>query len=202
MNLPKSLVHLKDKKIILGSGSPRRAELLRGLGFQFEIRISEVDETVPSDIHISEYATFLSELKSNALLNSLSSQEVLITADTIVTIEGRVINKPKNNNEAYTMLRELSGVQHQVITGITCSTIKGKISAADTAQVSIVEMDEDEISYYIDTYKPMDKAGAYGIQEWFGLAMIDDIIGSYYTIMGLPTHKLYNILKHKIQPLL
>lgn len=202
MHLPYSLKHIKDKNIILGSGSPRRAELLAGLGLEFEIRISDVDETVPEHIPTSEYANYLSELKAEALLENLQLDEILVTADTIVTIDNIFLNKPKNKKEAFEMLSILAGKEHEVITGITCATTKGKISISDTAQVRVIAMDEHEIEHYITIYKPMDKAGAYGIQEWFGLAMIDRIVGSYYTIMGLPTHQLYDILKYKIQSIL
>ncbi|MFT4567764.1 MAG: septum formation protein [Saprospiraceae bacterium] len=202
MHLPRSLNHLIEKQIILGSASPRRAELLSGLGILFEIRISGAEETVPEGLPPIEYVSYLSELKANTLKSTLRENEILITADTIVCINDTILNKPKDKLEASKMLKELSGMEHKVITGITCTTTKGMISDADTARVQIIKMDEDEILFYIDKYNPMDKAGAYGIQEWFGLAMIRSIIGSYYTIMGLPSHKLYHMLKHDIKSIL
>ncbi|MCL4130684.1 UNVERIFIED_CONTAM: hypothetical protein GTU68_067022 [Idotea baltica] len=200
--LPNSLNHLENKQIILGSGSPRRSELLDGLGLKFEIRISDVEETVPSDVSTEDYPTYLSELKAKALQSTLQENEILITADTIVTIKKEILNKPKTKSEAIDMISTLSGAQHKVITGITVTTTNGYISDSDTAQVSIIPMNKDEIEYYVNTFSPLDKAGAYGIQEWIGLSMINQIIGSYYTIMGLPTHVVYDILKNKIHNIL
>jgi len=202
MSLPKSLHHLADKHIILGSGSPRRSELLEGLGLDFEIRISDVEETVPTDVSTIDYPVYLSELKARALQKELLKNEILITADTIVTVNEEILNKPKSKSDAIRMLNTLAGNQHKVITGITVSTIHGHLSQSDIAQVNIIPMDIDEIEYYVNSSLPLDKAGAYGIQEWFGLSMIDKIIGSYYTIMGLPTHILYQLLKNKLKAIL
>jgi len=187
--------HLNNKKIILGSGSPRRAELLTILGLDYTKRVSDVEEIVPKDLPIREHAKYLSKLKATALQPSLTSDEILITADTTVIIEDQILNKPIDRADAIRMIQLMQGTHHEVITGLTVTDQQHQVSISDVAQVEVRPLSIQETSTYIDTWKPMDKAGAYGIQDWIGLAGITSITGSYYTIMGLPTHRLYDILK-------
>lgn len=181
-------------KILLASNSPRRKELLTSLNIEFESVKVDCDEIYPKDLVIEKVAEYLSELKSNAY-KKLSENEILITADTIVAIGNEILGKPKDENEAKEMLRKLSGNTHQVLTGITLRSTKKNISVTDIAQVETDILTEKEINDYINRYKPFDKAGSYGVQEWFGMAKIKKINGSFYTIMGLPTHLVYALLK-------
>ena len=182
-------------KILLASNSPRRKELLKSLGFDFEVVSVDCDEVYPDNLPVEKIAEYLSDLKADAYKN-LQSGEVLITADTIVALENEVLGKPKNVTEAKEMLRRLSGKTHEVYTGITIRNSEKSISKTDVTHVETGELTDEEIDYYVDNYKPFDKAGAYGVQEWFGMAKIKRITGSYYTVMGLPTHLLYGILKY------
>lgn len=189
-----SWLKIKKMKILLASNSPRRKELLTNLGYDFEVVSIDCDEIYPANLKVENIAEFLSELKSNSF-RTLENDEVLITADTIVAINNEVLGKPKDEENAKTMLLKLSGKTHQVYTGITIRTAEKSISKTDVALVEIDELSENEIDFYIKNYKPFDKAGSYGVQEWFGMAKIKKITGSYYTIMGLPTHLVYSILK-------
>lgn len=181
-------------KLLLASQSPRRKELLSSLGFDFEVVKIDCEEILPEDIKIEEAAAYLSELKAKAF-RELASDEVLITADTVVAIENQILGKPKDDHEARQMLRLLSGKTHQVYTGITIKSDSKTTSETDVADVELDEMTDDEIEFYIQNYKPFDKAGSYGIQEWLGMAKISRMNGSFYTIMGLPSHLVYKILK-------
>lgn len=181
-------------KLLLASNSPRRKELLSSLGFDFEVVSVDCDEIYPQDLEVEKIAEYLSDLKSNAF-RGLKEDEVLITADTIVAIENEVLGKPQDALQAKEMLRKLSGRTHEVFTGITIRNSEKSISKTDVTHVEIDELTDDEIDFYINRYKPFDKAGSYGVQEWFGMAKIKRITGSYYTVMGLPTHLLYRILK-------
>lgn len=181
-------------KLLLASQSPRRKELLSSLGFDFEVVKIDCEEILPVDIKIEEAAAYLSELKAKAF-RELAADEVLLTADTVVAIENQILGKPKDGHEAKQMLRLLSGKTHQVYTGITIKSDSKTITETDVADVELDEMTDDEIEYYIQKYKPFDKAGSYGIQEWLGMAKISRMSGSFYTIMGLPTHLVYKILK-------
>jgi septum formation protein len=181
-------------KLLLASQSPRRKELLSSLGFDFEVVKIDCEEIIPEHIRIEEAAAYLSELKAKAF-RELANDEVLITADTVVAIEDQILGKPKDEHEAKQMLRLLSGKTHQVYTGITIKSGSKTITETDVADVELDEMTDDEIEYYIQNYKPFDKAGSYGIQEWLGMAKISRMNGSFYTIMGLPTHLVYKILK-------
>ncbi|WEK68820.1 MAG: Maf family nucleotide pyrophosphatase [Candidatus Chryseobacterium colombiense] len=181
-------------KILLASQSPRRKELLSNLGFDFEVVKIDCEEIVPEHIKVGEAAAYLSELKSNAF-QKLEENEILLTADTVVAIDNQFLGKPQNEEEARKMLELLSGKTHQVYTGITIKTLNNTITETDVADVEIDELTTDEIEYYIQNYRPFDKAGSYGIQEWLGMAKIKKIHGSFYTIMGLPTHLVYKILK-------
>ena len=181
-------------KILLASNSPRRKELLTSLNIEFETVKVDCDEIYPEDLEVEKIAEYLSELKSNAYQN-LAENEILITADTIVAIENEILGKPKDENDAKEMLRKLSGKTHQVLTGITLRSTNKTVSVTDIAQVETDILTEEEISDYINRCKPFDKAGSYGVQEWFGMAKIKKINGSFYTIMGLPTHLVYALLK-------
>lgn len=187
--------------IILASNSPRRQELLRKLGVMFTVRVKETDEYFPADMPAEEVAQYLAEQKANTFREELQ-HEVIITADTTVVLEDDVLNKPADAAEAYEMLKRLSGKAHKVITGVCLlSKHEGqpiKTSFSDTTSVYFSQLTDDEINYYISNYKPFDKAGSYGIQEWIGMIGIEKIEGSYYNVMGLPVEKLYKHLKNFI----
>lgn len=181
-------------KILLASQSPRRKELLASLGFGFEVVKINCEEIVPEHIAVEEAAAYLSELKAEAF-SDLKQNEILLTADTVVAVDHQFLAKPQNHQEAKEMLSLLSGRTHQVYTGITLKTLDKTITETDVADVEFDEISENEIDFYIKNYHPFDKAGSYGIQEWLGMAKIKKISGSFYTIMGLPTHLVYKILK-------
>ncbi|MDR2232620.1 MAG: Maf-like protein [Tannerella sp.] len=185
-----------DGKIILASNSPRRKELLRGLEIPFEVRlISDIDESYPDEMVPTEIPVFLARKKAAAYLSSLKENELLITADTIVIIDNQVIGKPLDRDEAIRMLQQLSGSTHEVITGVVLTSSAKQVEFSDHSFVDFGELSLDEITHYVDTYCPYDKAGAYGIQEWIGYIGIQGIRGSFYNVMGLPVHKLYQELK-------
>lgn len=181
-------------KLLLASQSPRRKELLTNLGFTFDVVKIDCEEIIPQHIKVGEAAGYLSELKASAF-RYLENSEVLLTADTVVAIDNQLLGKPKDENDAREMLRLLSGRTHQVYTGITIKTQDITITETDVADVEFDDLNDNEIEYYIQHYKPFDKAGSYGIQEWLGMAKIKKVNGSFYTIMGLPTHLVYKILK-------
>ena len=181
-------------KILLASNSPRRKELLQALGFDFEVVSVDCDEVYPLDLAVEEIAGYLSELKSNGF-RTLQEEELLITADTIVVLNEEILGKPKDEVDAKEMLQKLSGKTHQVYTGITLKTLRKTLTKTDVAHVEFGKITDDEIDFYIQKYKPFDKAGSYGIQEWLGMAKIKNMEGSFYTIMGLPTHLVYSLLK-------
>ena len=181
-------------KILLASNSPRRKELLSSLGYEFDVVKIDCDEVYPQNLKVEEIAAYLSELKSGAFEN-LAKDEVLITADTIVAFGNEVLGKPKNKEEGKAMLQKLSGKTHQVYTGITLRNSEKMISKTDVSSVEIDHLTEEEINFYLENYRPFDKAGSSGIQEWFGMAKVKNISGSFYSIMGLPTHLIYSLLK-------
>jgi len=185
----------KGKKIILGSNSPRRRELLAGLNIEFEVDTANTFEEVydPATPH-ERIPEVLSEGKSYGFHRSLEDDEILITSDTLVLCGERVMGKPHSREEAIDMLMYLSGRSHKVITAITVRDSKRCSTLSDTAVVFFKELTQDEIEYYVDTFKPFDKAGAYGIQEWIGYIGIGKIEGSYFTIMGFPVHLVYQEL--------
>ena len=191
---------LKGKKIILGSNSPRRKELLSGLGIDFVVDTENTFEEVYdlSTPH-EKIPEVLSEGKSYGFHRELEDNEILITSDTLVLCADKVMGKPHSRDEAYEMLRLLSGREHKVITPFTVGDNRGCRTSSDTAIVHFKELSDNEIYHYIDNYKPFDKAGAYGIQEWIGYIGIDRIEGSYFTIMGLPVHMVYQELLNFIQ---
>ena len=190
------LDNLKDYDIILASNSPRRKELLQRLGLPFKVRtLFGVDESFPENLRGEEIALYIARKKAEAYKSSMSSNELLITADTIVCLDGVVMGKPYGAENAKTILRQLSGRVHQVITGVTVLTQVKRESFAVTSHVKFANVTEDEIDYYVDNYLPFDKAGAYGIQEWFGLVAVEELRGSYFNVMGLPVQRLYTVLK-------
>ena len=185
-----------SKRIILGSASPRRKELLAGLGVEFTVdTANSFEETYSADTPHEKIPEVLSEGKSYGFHRPLEEDEVLITSDTLVLCEEHVMGKPHSREEAYSMLRLLSGRSHKVITAITIRDTNKAVTLSDTAIVYFKELTDSEIYYYIDEYKPFDKAGAYGIQEWIGYIGIDKIEGSYFTIMGFPVHLVYQTLQ-------
>lgn len=183
-----------SRPLLLASNSPRRKELLAGLGLSFEIKVKEVYEDFPEHLKRTEVAEYLASHKADAYQDDLQD-EVLLTADTIVCLGERILNKPANYEEAYEMLQALSGKQHEVITGVCVLMKERKTVFHDTTKVYFKELTEQEINYYITNYKPYDKAGAYGIQEWIGMIGIERIEGSYFNVVGLPVQKLYTQLK-------
>ena len=190
------LDNLKNYDIILASNSPRRNELLQRLGLPFKVRtLFGVDESFPENLRGEEIALYIARKKAEAYKSSMSSNELLITADTIVCLDGVVMGKPYGAENAKTILRQLSGRVHQVITGVTVLTQVKRESFAVTSHVKFANVTEDEIDYYVDNYLPFDKAGAYGIQEWFGLVAVEELRGSYFNVMGLPVQRLYTVLK-------
>ncbi len=186
--------NLKGRKVVLASGSPRRKELLASIVEEFTVRVPQVDETFPASLRGKEIAEYLAALKAEAAQVDLQENEIAITSDTIVWLGDEVLNKPKDAAEAAEMLRKLSGRTHEVITAIALADQQRKIVLSDTTEVRFKSLTENEIQYYIQHYKPFDKAGAYGIQEWIGYVGVTEIKGSFYTVMGLPVHLLYNAL--------
>lgn len=181
-------------KILLASQSPRRKELLTSLGYKFDVVSIDCEEILPENIPTENAVSYLSLLKSNAY-KDLQPNEILITSDTIVVLDNTILGKPKEENDAKNMLTRLSGKTHQVYTGITIRSLDKTITETDLAEVEFDEINEQEIIYYLENYLPFDKAGSYGVQDWLGMAKIKKIKGSYYTIMGLPTHLVYKILQ-------
>lgn len=187
---------LKDYSIILASKSPRRHFLLKESGIEFKVSdLHEVDETYPRGLSKYQIPVYLSELKSDAYSLPMATHEILITADTIVYLDGRVINKPADRKEAIHILTDLSGRTHEVITGVTIRNPMKRQSFFAQSEVSFSILKGEEIEYYIDTFRPYDKAGAYGIQEWIGYIGISAIKGSFHNVMGLPVQKLYRELE-------
>ena len=183
------------RRLILASASPRRRQLMEEAGMRFELAPKfECDESYPATLPAAEVAAFLSALKSNAYPEALSDEDILITADTTVVVDDRVLGKPADREEAYEMLRAMSGRGHRVYTGVTLRSKSQVQTFSVESEVYFREMDDEEIFYYIDNYRPYDKAGAYGIQEWIGYVAIERIEGSFYNVMGLPIQRLYKEL--------
>lgn len=190
------LENLNKYKIILASNSPRRRELLSGLGIDYEVRIiKDIDESYPETLKGDDIPVFISKSKAEAYLPTLGENEMVITADTIVYTNGKVLGKPADKDDAFSMLKELSGHSHQVITGVCITTRKFQKSFATVTEVTFDSLSDEEINFYIKKYKPFDKAGAYGIQEWIGFIGVSGIKGSYFNVMGLPVQRLYKELK-------
>ncbi len=182
-------------KLILASSSPRRQQLMQEAGFEFEVRLREVPEVYPDTLFVEQVPEYLARLKASAFNGDLQEDELLITADTIVSIHGKVVGKPHDRQQAVAMLRELSGNKHTVISGLCLTTVREQKSCSVCTDVFFRELTEKEIVYYVDRYKPFDKAGAYGIQEWIGYVGIERIDGSFYNVMGLPVQTLCRQLK-------
>lgn len=194
--LPSMWQHLSKYRIILGSQSPRRVELLRGLDLSFEqVLLEGVDESYPTTLRPEEIPLYIAQHKAESYRPLLDDQTLLITADTLVFIEDQVLGKPKSEEEARVMLRQLSGRSHSVTTGVTLTTTERMECFSDTATVEFLPLADEEIDYYVRHYHPLDKAGAYGIQEWIGYRAIRRIEGSFYTVMGLPVHLVGQYLR-------
>lgn len=190
---------LKGHKIILASGSPRRQEYLRQLVLDFEIRLKEVKEVYPTELQGKAIPEYLAKLKAEVFLEDLKPNEVLITSDTIVWHENQALGKPGNHSEAFDMLKSMSNAWHEVITSLCLSTVDSQQLESNTTKVKFRELAETEIEYYVANFKPFDKAGGYGIQEWIGLVAIEEIKGSYHNVVGLPTHLLFKMLDNIIE---
>ena len=189
------LDNLEKYKVILASGSPRRRELMAGLGVNYEVRIlPDVDESYPHTLQGEEIPLYIAKEKADAYIPMMQPDELIITADTIVRLDGKVLGKPRDREDALQMLRTMSGRTHEVFTGVCITTTDWQRSFTAQTEVRFATLSEDEIIYYVDNFKPMDKAGAYGVQEWIGFIGVENISGSYYTIMGLPVQKLYREL--------
>lgn len=190
------LDNLKKYNIVLASNSPRRKELLQRMGVNFKVRtLFGIDESYPDSLRGEDIVRYISRNKAQAYRSSMAPNELLITADTIVYVEGEVMGKPKTAEQAKEMLHKLSGKSHQVITGVTIVTADRTEDFGVTSQVKFAEITDEEINFYVDNYLPFDKAGAYGIQEWIGTVAVEEIKGSYFNVVGLPVQRLYQKLK-------
>ncbi|MFM9005851.1 MAG: Maf family nucleotide pyrophosphatase [Flavobacteriales bacterium] len=187
--------NLRNKKIKLASKSPRRQQLLGGLGLEFELWTKEVDEDFPKDLQREAIPLHLAAKKADAFRLEMQTDDLVITADTIVWIDNRVLNKPADRAEAIEMLRLLSGKMHEVYTGVSIMSIEKTELLWDCTRVHFATLSQQEIEYYVDHYSPFDKAGSYGAQDWIGLIGIDRLEGSYFNVMGLPVHKVYKVLQ-------
>lgn len=198
-----SLFHGKansEPRLILASNSPRRRELLAGLGYPYEVRVLDgIDESYPDTLRGREVAAYISRAKASAYRATMAQDEVIITADTIVCLDDEVLGKPADEAEAMAMLRRLSGHTHQVYTGVTIVSVKGDTTFVSRTGVTFATLTEEEIQHYVTHYRPMDKAGAYGIQEWIGYIGVEHIEGSYFNVMGLPVQRLYAELKKHLK---
>ena len=180
--------------LILSSNSPRRKELLAGLDIPFEVRVIEdIDESYPDTLPTGEIAEYIAQKKAAAY--EVGNDEVLITADTIVVLDGKVLGKPHDLDDAAAMLQQLSGKTHRVITGVCIKNSVKQKSFSVVSEVTFKSLSDNEISYYVNRYKPLDKAGAYGVQEWIGYIGVTSLSGSYYNVMGLPVQRIYEVLK-------
>lgn len=186
---------IKDYHIILSSNSPRRKELLAGLDLDFEIHVKDgIKESYPADLPVTEIAEYIATEKAEAYKNELHDNNLVITADTVVVLDDKVLGKPKSEEDACTMLRMLSGQTHKVITGVCLTSATKQKRFSVITEVTFKQLSETEISYYVNRYKPLDKAGAYGIQEWIGYIGVTSINGSYFNVMGLPVQRIYEEL--------
>ncbi|WP_329805096.1 Maf-like protein [Flavobacterium facile] len=178
-------------RIILASGSPRRQQFLKELDVDFEIQLKDIEEIYPEHLQAEEITNFLAKLKASAFALDLDDNDILITSDTIVWLNNKALGKPKDYDDAFEMLTEMSGTTHKVITSVCLKTTDKEIVFYEETLVTFTKLSSDEIKYYLNNYKPFDKAGSYGIQEWIGLVAIEKIEGSYANVVGLPTHRLY-----------
>lgn len=189
------LQHLDKYHILLGSQSPRRKELLSGLNLKFDVKVIDVEESYPAQLVGVDIPMYLAEKKADAYLSHMDDKTLLITADTIVWHEGKVFGKPADKAEAVRMLKSISGKTHQVITGVCISSLTRRKTFHVISEVRFSRLTSDEIDYYLANYKPYDKAGSYGVQEWIGFVGVEHIDGSYFNVMGLPIQRLYSELK-------
>ncbi|RTY84484.1 septum formation protein Maf [Flavobacterium sp. ZB4P23] len=185
---------LKKYTLILASGSPRRQQFFKDLDLDFEIRLKEIEEIYPPELKAYEITNYLAELKASAFDGELQSNEILITSDTIVWYNNKALGKPKNEQDAFEILKSLSNATHQVITSVCFKTNEKVVLLHEITKVTFNTLSEESIRYYIENYKPYDKAGAYGIQEWIGFIGVSKIEGSYANVMGMPTDKVYDYL--------
>jgi septum formation protein len=187
--------NINEYKIILASKSPRRQQLLAEMGIKFRISVCDFDESYPDGMKGEEIALYLARAKASCLKNTLNDREIIITADTIVWCNNHVLGKPVDFNDAVRMIREISDNCHDVITGVTIMSINKEITFASTTRVTFDYIPDEEINFYVEKFKPYDKAGAYGIQEWIGITSCKNIEGSYFNVVGLPVQRLYCELK-------
>jgi septum formation protein len=185
---------LDNYKIILASGSPRRQQFFKDLDLEFEIRIKEIEEIYPNDLHAEAITNYLAQLKAAAFEGTLADHEVLVTSDTIVWLENKALGKPKDYTDAVQMLQALSANTHEVITSVCIKTKESEVVFFEKTKVTFAQLSLESIHYYLKKYQPFDKAGAYGIQDWIGLTGISKIEGSYTNVVGLPTEKVYHYL--------
>ena len=187
----------KDYHIILASNSPRRKELLRGLDIAFDLRVQpDIAETYPESAAPADVAGYISREKANAYKDTITEHELIITADTVVIVGNEILGKPANNDEAKEMLRKISGRKHQVVTGVCLTTTEKQHCFSVSTDVTFKNLTEKEIEYYVETYSPLDKAGAYGIQEWIGYVGVTALEGSYFNVMGLPVQRIWEELNN------
>lgn len=183
-------------KILLASKSPRRREIMELLRVPFTVVTLEgIDESYPKDLEADKVSEYISQKKATEFLKRIGEDEMIITADTVVICDGKILGKPKDSKDAKEMLRFLSGKTHKVTTGVTVATQAKRESFSSESYVTFADLSDEEIEYYVDTFHPLDKAGAYGIQEWIGAVAVAKIDGSFYNVMGLPVHKLYQVMK-------
>ncbi len=188
------MISFDHYEIILASQSPRRQQLLKDMGFNFSVIVTDADESYPQDLSVLEIPVFLAEMKANAIAYELKEKTLIIAADTIVAIDNKVLGKPKDAEDAFSILRQISGRMHKVVTGVCLKTMLKQKSFFAESNVYFRHLSDEEINYYITNYQPFDKAGAYGVQEWIGYVGIEHIEGSYFNVMGLPTQMLYKEL--------
>lgn len=182
-----------SNKLILGSQSPRRKQLLKQVGFTFDVISADFEEIFPEEMPVKDVAEFLATEK-NRVCREICQDETILTSDTVVIVDNKILGKPMDKKHATEMLQSLSRKSHLVVSGVTISNNSKRISFSNTTEVKVKDLSVQEITHYVDKFQPMDKAGAYGIQEWFGLAAIDWIKGSYFNVVGLPIHKVYGVL--------
>ena len=187
---------LKEYKIVLASSSPRRQQFFKDLGLDYEIRLREIDEVYPNHLKADEITDYLAELKGKAFEENLNDKEILITSDTIVWHNDKALGKPKDAKDAFEMLKRLSNETHQVITSVSFKTNDKVTTFHDYTEVTFTVLTDEMIQYYIENFKPFDKAGSYGIQDWIGLVGVKSINGSYTNVMGLPTHLVFDYFKN------
>lgn len=185
-------------KIILASGSPRRQQFFKDFDLNFEVRLKEIEEIYPENLKAEEITNHLAELKACAFEGEIAANELLITSDTIVWLNGKALGKPKDYDDAFAILKSLSNATHEVITSVCFKTSTSIETIFDVTKVTFTTLSDESIRYYLDNYKPFDKAGAYGIQEWIGLIGISKIEGSYTNVVGLPTEKVYTYLTSRL----